>query len=153
MPCAQAATHLSFTHSLEIFMDNSSFPSSDRSTGSGQGGSTYSSTAAEPGGLGMGSTGSMGGSGGMGSSHARETVDRAKDSAHSTVDRLASTARDWAGRLDERTQGLTDMPTRALDYSRHTVQERPVQAILLAMLVGYVIGRFSGGRSTHHVEY
>jgi hypothetical protein len=150
MPCTQAATHLSFTHSLEIFMDNSSFPSSNRSTGSGQGGSTYSSTAAEPAGLG---TGSMGGSGGMGSSPARETVDRAKDSAHSTVDRLASTARDWAGRLDERTQGLTDMPTRALDYSRHTVQERPVQAMLLAMLLGYVVGRFSGGRSTHHVEH
>ena len=131
-------------------MDSTSFPSSDRSTGSGQDGSTYSSTAAKSGGLG---TGSMGGSGGMGSSDARETVDRVKDSAHSTVDRLASTARDWAGRLDERTQGLSDMPTRALDYSRHTVQERPMQAMLLAMLVGYVIGRFSGGRSTQGVEY
>ena len=137
-------------------MDNSSFPSSNRSTGSGQGGSTYSSTAAELGGLGKGSTGStgsMGGSGGMGSSPTRETVDRAKDSAHNTVDRLASTARDWAGRLEERTQGLADMPTRALDYSRHTVQERPVQAMLLAMLLGYVVGRFSGGRSTHHLEH
>ena len=131
-------------------MDNTSFPSSDRSTRSGQGGSTYSSTAAESGGLG---TGSMGGSGGMGSRDARETVDQAKASAHSTVDRLASTARDWATRLDERTQSLSDMPTRALDYSRHTVQERPVQAILLAILLGYVIGRFSGGRSTHHAEY
>ncbi len=149
-------------------MDNNSFPSSERSTtssnlgasggmgspgsgtGSGMGGSTYSSTAAESGGMG---TGSMGGSGGMGSTNARETVDRAKDSVHGTVDRLASTARDWAGRLDERTRGMSDMPTRALDYSRHTVQERPMQAIVLSLLVGYVIGRFSGGRSTHYVEY
>lgn len=131
-------------------MDNTSLPSSDRSANAGLGGSTFSSTAAESGGMG---TGSMGGSGGMGSTDAREAVDRTKDAVHSTVDRMASTAREWAGRLDERTQGLSDMPNRALDYSRHTVQERPMQAILLSMLVGYVIGRFSGGRRTHYVEY
>lgn len=151
-------------------MDNSTFPSSDRSTsstgssghsgasgspasstGSGMGGSTYSSTGADSS-LGTGSMGGSG-SGGMGSSDPRETVDRAKDVAHSTVDRLASTARDWAGRIDERTRGMSDMPMRALDYSRNTVQEHPMQAILLSMLVGYVIGRFSGGRTTHYVEY
>lgn len=153
-------------------MDNSSFPSSERSNtnpassgmgatggtgsssssaGSGMGGSTYSSTGADST-LGTGRMGGSG-SGGMGSGDARETVDRAKDVAHSTVDRLANTARDWAGRIDERTRGMSDMPMRALDYSRNTVQEHPMQAILLSMLVGYVIGRFSGGRSTHYVEY
>jgi hypothetical protein len=46
---------------------------------------------------------------------------------------LFNTARNWAGRLDDRPQGQSDMSSRALDYS---VQERPVQAMLLAMLVG-----------------
>jgi hypothetical protein len=137
-------------------MDKSSFPSSERGT-AGQGvggpsfsaGSTYSSTGTD---AGLG-TGSMGGSAGMGSSETRETVERAKDAAHSTVDRLASTARDWAGKIDERARGMSDVPMRALDYSRSTVQEHPMQAILLSVLLGYVIGRFSGSRSTHFVEY
>ncbi len=143
-------------------MDNPSLSSSDTSSlpgsgpsdtgnqdkpSAGLGGSTYSRTNAEPSGLG---TGSVGGSGGMPCHDVGQTVDRAQDAAHHSVDRLARTARDWAGRLDERAQGLTDMPARALDYSRHSVQERPMQAVLMALLVGYVMGRFNGGRHAHH---
>lgn len=146
MSCSRAATLFSFIHSLKISTGNTFFLSSDRSpcssTGCSLGGSTCTSMATETGGMAV-----------MGSSESRETVDRTKDAVHSTVDRLAGTACDWAGRLDERTQGLSDMPNRALDYSRHTLQERPMQVILLSMLVGYVIGRFSGGRRTHYVEY
>lgn len=138
-------------------MDNtsSSIPPSSR-TGStlgsadstpGANSSTYSS------GTHLG-TGSMGGAGSGGASlDTRETVDRAQNAAHSTVDRLANTARGWAEKIDERTRGIQDVPLRAWDYSRSTVQEHPMQAVLLSMLVGYVIGRLSGGRATHYVEY
>lgn len=136
-------------------MDNASFPSSDRSsTGTGTQPSTGSSSPSTGSGLGGSTYSSSGRSGGMGAgTHARETVDQAESTAHSTVDRVADTARSWAQKLDERTRGMSDMPMRAWDYSRSTVQEHPMQALLLSMLVGYVIGRFSGGRSTHYVEY
>lgn len=135
-------------------MDNSSPSSSNRSASgsahpgsSGLGGSTYSASS--------GGTGSMGGagSGGMAQVETRETVERVKDSAHSTVDRLASKAMGWAEKVDERARQVSDIPVRAWDYSRHTVQEHPMQAIVLSMLLGYVIGRFSGGRGLHFGEY
>ncbi len=84
---------------------------------------------------------------------ARETMDRVKDSAHSTVDRLATKAMGWAEKVDERARSVSDIPVRAWDYSRSTVQEHPMQAILFSMLVGYVIGRFSGGRGPHFGNY
>ena len=132
-------------------MDNTPFPSTDRSrTGTSGLGSTGSSSRV--GSPTYSSTGSTGGAG-SGGTDAREAVERVQGAAHSTVDRLASTARDWAGKLDERARSVSDIPKQALDYSRSTVQEHPMQAILLSMLVGYVIGRFSGGRSTRFGEY
>ncbi len=133
-------------------MDNAPFPSSDRSrtsTGSSGLGSTGSSSGV--GGSTYSSTGSMGGAG-SGGTDAREALERVQGAVHSTVDKLASTARDWAGKIDEKARGVSDIPKQALEYSRSTVQEHPMQAILLSMLVGYVIGRFSGGRSTRYGE-
>ncbi len=132
-------------------MNNTSLPSSDRSS-SNPGMGSPASTSGLSGSTYSGGSGSMGGAG-SGGPQAREAVDRLQESAHGTVDRLANTARGWADKLDERTRGLSDMPMRAWDASRSTVQAYPMQAILLSMLLGYVMGRFGGGRTTHDVTY
>lgn len=129
-------------------MDNSSFSSHDRSSSGiaasgGRDASAASATYSSP----SGSIGSKGSS-----FDAREKVEQVQQAAHSTVDRLASTARNWADKVDERTRGMSELPTRAWDYSRSTVQEHPLQTIALSVLLGYVIGRFSGARNGHRFD-
>ena len=132
----------------------SSFSSSDRSPaspgvvasasspGSGQSGSTYSSSG----------SGNMGGAG-AGGPQARVAVDRAEQTAHGAVDRLATAARDWADKMDERTRHLSDLPMRAWDRSRSTVQAHPLQALVVSMLLGYAIGRLGGSRQRQRMDH
>ena len=72
---------------------------------------------------------------------ARDTLNRARGLAHEAVDRLASGATGWVDRIEGRGQGLSDLPQRAWDYSRSTVQNHPVGTLALAVLAGYVVAR------------
>ena len=78
---------------------------------------------------------------------ARDTLSRARHVAHDAVDRLASGASRLADRIDDNTQGLTEGPRRAWTYSRHVVQDHPIQAVALSLLAGYAIARLLGMRS------
>ena len=83
---------------------------------------------------------------------AHRVVDKVSGVAHETVDRLASSASRLADRLDEKTRGMSDAPLKAWDYSKNSVVEHPMQAIGVALLVGYVLGRMTGSR-TYYSEY
>lgn len=72
---------------------------------------------------------------------ARDTLNRARGLAREAVDRLASGATGLVDRIEGRGQGLTDIPQRAWDYSRSTVQNHPVTTVAMAMLAGYVVAR------------
>ncbi|MES2978844.1 MAG: hypothetical protein V4731_10500 [Pseudomonadota bacterium] len=125
---------------------NSPFPTSDNS------GSNASRMGATSG------TGSMGGSGSGGtpgasqnpSDMAKKAVDSASSTAHETVDRLAGSASRLADRLDEKARALTDAPMRAWEYSRTSVEQHPMQAIGVALLIGYLVGRLSAPTYTRY---
>jgi hypothetical protein len=72
---------------------------------------------------------------------ARDTLDRARGLAHEAVDRLASGATGLVDRLEGRSRGWTDVPQRAWDYSRSSVQNHPISTVALAVLAGYAIAR------------
>lgn len=83
-----------------------------------------------------------------------QTIDRAVDPAHTAVDKAASTAHKavdklatGASTLEERTRGLRDLPHRGLDATVEYVQTKPLQAIGIAVAVGFLLGKISGGRS------
>ena len=119
-------------------MDNSSHSSSQRAA----------SGNSNPGSSSLGGATYSAGSGGLSQGESRETLERVKDSAHSTVDRLASKAMGWAEKVDEGARRVSDIPVRAWDYSRHTVQQHPLQTIAMSLLVGYLVGRLSGSRGS-----
>jgi ElaB/YqjD/DUF883 family membrane-anchored ribosome-binding protein len=68
---------------------------------------------------------------------ARSTVDRVSAAAHQTVDKLSSQASSVAGQLSDQT-------TRVLDDSKSWIQDKPLEAVGIALAVGYVLGRLSG---------
>jgi hypothetical protein len=72
---------------------------------------------------------------------ARDTLDRARGLAHEAVDRLASGATGLVDRIEGRSRGWGEMPLRAWDYSRSSVQNHPISTVALAALAGYAIAR------------
>ena len=78
---------------------------------------------------------------------ARNTLHRARTAAHDAVDRLTTGASDLVDRIENKTHGLGEMPKRAWSYSRSTVQDYPVQTVVVSLLAGYAIARLLGMRS------
>lgn len=74
---------------------------------------------------------------------ARQAVDRLSSAAHKTVDRLADGAANVAERFSDQTRRVTEAPKEALEFSRSWVQEKPLEAIGIALAVGFVIGRLT----------
>jgi ElaB/YqjD/DUF883 family membrane-anchored ribosome-binding protein len=134
-------TFFSFSHQPEASMDNSPFPQSDNMSNMNKTTTGVDTSAA-------GVQGNIN----KAVDPAHRAVDKASGVAHETVDRLASSASRLAGRLDERTRGMSDAPMKAWDYSKNSVQEHPMQAIGVALLVGYVLGRLTGSRN-YYSEY
>ena len=77
---------------------------------------------------------------------ARDTLSRARHVAHDAVDRLASGASRLVDRIDDQGHSLADLPRRAWSASRSTVQEHPVQTVLVSLLAGYALARLLGMR-------
>jgi len=75
---------------------------------------------------------------------ARRVVDGLSSSAHSAVDALASSASHTASRITDQTRRLTEAPSKAVDRSKSMIQDRPFQAVGMALAVGFVLGRLSG---------
>ena len=75
---------------------------------------------------------------------ARQAVDSLSNAAHGTVDKLASVATKTADRISDQTRRVTDSPARALDYSKSWVQDKPLEAVGAALVIGFVLGRLTG---------
>jgi ElaB/YqjD/DUF883 family membrane-anchored ribosome-binding protein len=74
---------------------------------------------------------------------ARGTVDRMSSAAHETVDKLASNAAQVADRFSEQTRRVTEAPAQALDYSKSWIQDKPLEAVGVALAVGFILGRLT----------
>ena len=74
---------------------------------------------------------------------ARSTVDRLSSAAHETVDKLASNATHMADRFSEQTRRVTDAPVKALDYSKSWIQDKPLEAVGVALAIGFILGRLT----------
>jgi ElaB/YqjD/DUF883 family membrane-anchored ribosome-binding protein len=74
---------------------------------------------------------------------ARSTVDSLTASAHQTVDSLAGTAGHVADRFADETRKISEAPGKALDYSKTCIQDRPLEAVGIALALGFVFGRLT----------
>jgi ElaB/YqjD/DUF883 family membrane-anchored ribosome-binding protein len=75
---------------------------------------------------------------------ARQAVDRLSSAAHGTVDKLASSATHTADRFSDQTRRVTEAPARALERSKSWVQDKPLEAVGVALAVGFIVGRLTG---------
>jgi ElaB/YqjD/DUF883 family membrane-anchored ribosome-binding protein len=73
----------------------------------------------------------------------RSTVDRMSNAAHETVDKLASEATHMADRISDQARRMTEAPTRAVECSKSWVQDKPLEAVGIALAVGFIIGRLT----------
>ncbi|MEO5660897.1 MAG: hypothetical protein ABIQ90_14040 [Polaromonas sp.] len=73
----------------------------------------------------------------------RSTVDRMSNAAHETVDKLASEATHMADRFSDQARRMTEVPTHAMEVSKSWVQDKPLEAVGIALAVGFVIGRLT----------
>lgn len=74
---------------------------------------------------------------------ARNTVDRVSTAAHETVDKLASEASSLSSRISDQARCMSDAPRQALDCSKSWVQDKPLEAVGLALALGFIVGRLS----------
>ena len=74
---------------------------------------------------------------------ARHALESMSSSAHGAVDALASSASHTASRFADQTRRLTEAPSKAVDYSKSMIQDRPLQAVGIALAVGFVLGRLT----------
>ena len=74
---------------------------------------------------------------------ARQGVERVSTVAHEAVDRLASGASHVADRFSEQAAWVSEAPGRAVDYSRSWVQDKPLEAIGVALALGFIMGRLT----------
>lgn len=74
---------------------------------------------------------------------ARHAIDSMSSSAHSAVDALASSASHTATRFADQTRRLTDAPAEAVNYSKSMIQDRPLEAVGIALALGFIFGRLT----------
>jgi len=73
----------------------------------------------------------------------RQGVERASTVAHEAVDKLASGASHVADRFSEKAAWVSEAPSRALDCSKSWVQDKPLEAIGVALALGFIMGRLT----------
>ncbi len=74
---------------------------------------------------------------------ARSTVNSLSAAAHQTVDSIAGSAGNAAERFADETRKMGEAPGKALDYSKNRIQERPLEAVGIALAIGFVLGRLT----------
>lgn len=72
---------------------------------------------------------------------AHETVERLSSVAHHTVDKLAGSAAQVADRFSGQARWMSETPPRLLASSKSWIQEKPLEAVGIALAVGYFMGR------------
>ncbi|MFN2643775.1 MAG: YqjD family protein [Burkholderiales bacterium] len=68
-----------------------------------------------------------------------DNIDRVSQSAHKAIDRAASVASDYAGRMSAKGEELMSMHEDWLDTAREYVREKPLQALGIALAAGYLL--------------
>jgi len=74
---------------------------------------------------------------------ALDTVGRVADIAHEAVNRLSSGATQVADRVSEQAARVSDMSGRAVESSKSWIQDKPLEAVGLALALGFIIGRLT----------
>lgn len=74
---------------------------------------------------------------------ARNAVERASSAAHQGVDKLAGSASHVADRFADQTRLVSEAPGRALEASKSWVQEKPLEAVGVALALGFILGRLT----------
>ena len=74
---------------------------------------------------------------------AHSTVDRMSNAAHETVDKLASSVNHVADRFSDQTRLVTEAPSRAIEFSKSWVQDKPLEAVGAALAIGFILGRLT----------
>ena len=72
---------------------------------------------------------------------AHDTVERLSNAAHQTVDKLAGSAASVADRFSDQARWMSETPPRMLASSKSWIQEKPLEAVGIAVAVGYLMGR------------
>ena len=75
---------------------------------------------------------------------ARSTVERVSAAAHQTVDKIAGQAASVADRFSDQTRWVTESPNRAVESTKSWIQDKPLEAVGMALAFGYLWGRWSG---------
>ena len=73
----------------------------------------------------------------------RSSVEDLSATAHQKVNALAGGAGHVADRFADETRKIAEAPRKALDYSKTRVQDRPLEAVGIALAVGFIIGRLT----------
>ena len=70
-------------------------------------------------------------------------MDSLSATAHDTVTALASSAGHVADRFADETRKISEAPGKALRYSKSSVQQRPLEAVGIALVFGFIVGRLT----------
>lgn len=74
---------------------------------------------------------------------ARSTVDRVSTAAHQTVDKIAGQAASVADRFSDQTRWVAQAPNQAVQSAKSWIQEKPLEAVGIALAFGYIWGRLT----------
>jgi ElaB/YqjD/DUF883 family membrane-anchored ribosome-binding protein len=68
-----------------------------------------------------------------------DRIERMSQSAHEAIDKAASVASDYAGRVSAKGEELMAVPQDWMDAARGYVREKPFQALGIALAAGYLL--------------
>ena len=68
-----------------------------------------------------------------------DRIERMSQSAHDAVDKAASVASDYAGRMSAKGEEWMAMPQDWMETARDYVREKPFQALGIALAAGYLL--------------
>ena len=74
---------------------------------------------------------------------ARSTVESLSAGAHQTVESLAGSAGHVVDRFADETRRISEAPGKALEYSKTCIKDRPLEAVGIALAIGFVFGRLT----------
>ncbi|HZS66506.1 MAG TPA: hypothetical protein VFA72_05290 [Burkholderiales bacterium] len=68
-----------------------------------------------------------------------DRIERMSQSAHEAIDKAATVASDYAGRISEKGEEWMAMPQDWMEAARDYVREKPWQALGIALAAGYLL--------------
>jgi ElaB/YqjD/DUF883 family membrane-anchored ribosome-binding protein len=75
-----------------------------------------------------------------------ETIDKAANSAHEAVDKIASATSQAAEALGEKGEQLKNAEQKLMESCRGYVQDNPITSLGIAVAAGFLLSRVLSGR-------